>query len=73
MAGLSQESALGPSVVQQQQHEPRISKLPSDILDARSHDLTLEKSNIMMLGPTGSGKIRVTFFIELCLVGFPFC
>lgn len=28
----------------------------SDILDSNSHDLRLEKSNILLLGPTGSGK-----------------
>lgn len=28
----------------------------SDILDATSHSLRLEKSNVLLLGPTGSGK-----------------
>lgn len=28
----------------------------SDILDRTSHELKLEKSNILLLGPTGSGK-----------------
>ena len=28
----------------------------SDILEATSHQLKLEKSNIMMFGSTGSGK-----------------
>lgn len=28
----------------------------SEILEKNAHDLRLEKSNIMMLGPTGSGK-----------------
>lgn len=28
----------------------------SDILDSTSHELRLEKSNILMLGPTGSGN-----------------
>ena len=27
----------------------------SDILDSNSHELQLEKSNILLLGPTGSG------------------
>lgn len=27
----------------------------SDILDSNSHELHLEKSNILLLGPTGSG------------------
>lgn len=29
----------------------------SDILHSDNHDLKLEKSNILMLGPTGSGKL----------------
>lgn len=28
----------------------------SEILDRTTHDLKLEKSNILLLGPTGSGK-----------------
>lgn len=28
----------------------------SDILDRASHDLRLEKSNILLLGPTGCGE-----------------
>lgn len=28
----------------------------SDILDASTHELRLDKSNILMLGPTGSGE-----------------
>lgn len=30
----------------------------SDILDRKSYDLKLEKSNILLLGPTGSGNFR---------------
>ena len=30
--------------------------LGSDILDSNIHELKLEKSNILLLGPTGSGK-----------------
>jgi hypothetical protein len=30
-------------------------KQSSDILDASSFDLKLDKSNILMIGPTGSG------------------
>jgi hypothetical protein len=39
--------------------EPRrpaaTSTMGSDILDSNSHELKLEKSNILLLGPTGSG------------------
>lgn len=33
----------------------------SDILDASTHELRLEKSNILMLGPTGSGTTHYLF------------
>ena len=56
LAGIS-GSALGPSGAQQQQREDEITKRPSDILDASTHELKLEKSNILMLGPTGSGQL----------------
>jgi hypothetical protein len=39
--------------------EPRrtttVSTMGSDILDSNSHEMKLEKSNILLLGPTGSG------------------
>jgi hypothetical protein len=54
LAGIS-GSALGPSNGQQQQKDEDTNRRPSDILDAPSHELKLEKSNILMLGPTGSG------------------
>jgi hypothetical protein len=46
--------------------EPRrpaaASTMGSDILDSNSHELKLEKSNILLLGPTGSGLQSVTNF-----------
>merc|ERR1719400_2936542 len=46
----------------------------SDILDAKSHDLKLEKSNIMMFGSTGSGKTLLAQTIAKCLdVPFAIC
>lgn len=46
----------------------------SDILDARTHELRLEKSNILMLGPTGSGKTLLAQTIAQCLdVPFAIC
>ena len=46
----------------------------SDILDAKSHDLRLEKSNIMMFGSTGSGKTLLAQTIARCLdVPFAIC
>ncbi|KAE8745187.1 hypothetical protein FOCC_FOCC008078 [Frankliniella occidentalis] len=46
----------------------------SDILDSNSHDLRLEKSNILLLGPTGSGKTLLAQTIAQCLdVPFAIC
>jgi len=73
IAGISQGSALGPGV-QQQQQEDTPSKRPSDILDATTHELKLEKSNILMLGPTGSGKTLLAQTLARCLdVPFAIC
>jgi len=46
----------------------------SDILDATTHDLRLDKSNIMMFGSTGSGKTLLAQTIAKCLdVPFAIC
>ncbi|KAK4308538.1 hypothetical protein Pmani_019776 [Petrolisthes manimaculis] len=46
----------------------------SDILDATTHKLQLEKSNILLLGPTGSGKTLLAQTIAQCLdVPFAIC
>lgn len=46
----------------------------SDILDAKKHDMRLEKSNIMMFGSTGSGKTLLAQTIARCLdVPFAIC
>ncbi|XP_018574734.1 ATP-dependent Clp protease ATP-binding subunit clpX-like, mitochondrial isoform X2 [Anoplophora glabripennis] len=46
----------------------------SDILDKTSHELKLEKSNILLLGPTGSGKTLLAQTIAQCLdVPFAIC
>lgn len=65
MTGLGQSHGLGASgTTSQQQTLPPASDEPktsaassgSDILDTSSHELRLDKSNILMLGPTGSGS-----------------
>lgn len=58
IAGITPGSALGPGVGHGHlQHlASEESRRPGDVLDATSHDLKLEKSNILMLGPTGSGE-----------------
>ncbi|CAH1100225.1 unnamed protein product [Psylliodes chrysocephalus] len=46
----------------------------SEILERTSHDLKLEKSNILLLGPTGSGKTLLAQTIAQCLdVPFAIC
>lgn len=52
-----------------QQHHPG-----SELLEEKSHVLKLEKSNILMLGPTGSGKTLLAQTIAKCLdVPFAIC
>ncbi|KAG7196958.1 hypothetical protein KM043_000224 [Ampulex compressa] len=46
----------------------------SDILDSKQHQLKLEKSNILLLGPTGCGKTLLAQTIAQCLdVPFAIC
>ena len=46
----------------------------SEILDKQNYDIKLEKSNIIMLGPTGSGKTLIAQTIAKCLdVPFAIC
>lgn len=46
----------------------------SEILDKQNNDVKLEKSNIIMLGPTGSGKTLIAQTIARCLdVPFAIC
>ncbi|KAL1506068.1 hypothetical protein ABEB36_005499 [Hypothenemus hampei] len=50
------------------------SAVGSDILDRTNHELKLEKSNILLLGPTGSGKTLLAQTIAQCLdVPFAIC
>jgi len=59
---------------QKQEEKPSINSQGSDILDAKTHDLRLEKSNIMMFGSTGSGKTLLAQTIARCLdVPFAIC
>lgn len=53
---------------------PQPSHIGSDLLDKKTHELKLEKSNILMLGPTGSGKTLIAQTIAKCLdVPFAIC
>ncbi|ELT87190.1 hypothetical protein CAPTEDRAFT_153203 [Capitella teleta] len=75
IAGISDQGhALGPGANQQGTGQDEETKRPSDILDATKHDLKLEKSNILMLGPTGSGKTLLAQTLAQCLdVPFAIC
>ncbi|CAF0749349.1 unnamed protein product [Brachionus calyciflorus] len=56
----------------QQQEENRLNR--SQILYTDKHDLKLDKSNILMLGPTGSGKTLLAQTVAKCLdVPFAIC
>nr|CAD7394204.1 unnamed protein product [Timema cristinae] len=66
ISGIGQSSALGvgfqssspPSDMENRRASNN--SAGSDILDAKNHELRLEKSNILLLGPTGSGELAFT-------------
>lgn len=56
------------------QSPPHTHNSGSELLDKKTHELKLEKSNILMLGPTGSGKTLLAQTIAKCLdVPFAIC
>ncbi|XP_031657420.1 ATP-dependent Clp protease ATP-binding subunit clpX-like, mitochondrial isoform X1 [Oncorhynchus kisutch] len=71
IAGISPHgNALGSSMQQQAPREKR----GGDVLDSTHTDIKLEKSNIVLLGPTGSGKTLLAQTLARCLdVPFAIC
>ncbi|ESO06355.1 hypothetical protein HELRODRAFT_94029 [Helobdella robusta] len=64
-----------PQQQQQQQSQPQDdNKHNSDVLDNGNYEIKLDKSNILMLGPTGSGKTFIAQVLARCLdVPFAIC
>lgn len=51
---------VGYSGADDESSRPPVTKRPgSDILDAEKYNMVLDKSNIVMLGPTGSGEFKI--------------
>lgn len=71
IAGISPHgNALGASMQQQMNQQIPQEKRGGEVLDSPNDDIKLEKSNILLLGPTGSGIqlhvfIGVRFLLEL--------
>ncbi|XP_067090460.1 ATP-dependent Clp protease ATP-binding subunit clpX-like, mitochondrial isoform X2 [Osmerus mordax] len=75
IAGISPHgNALGASVQQQATQQAPQERRGGDVLDSTHTDIRLEKSNIVLLGPTGSGKTLLAQTLARCLdVPFAIC
>ncbi|KAA0724061.1 ATP-dependent Clp protease ATP-binding subunit clpX-like, mitochondrial [Triplophysa tibetana] len=75
IAGVSPHgNALGASVQQQTNKTAYQEKRGGEMLDSTHTDIRLEKSNILLLGPTGSGKTLLAQTLARCLdVPFAIC
>lgn len=62
IAGISPHgNALGASMQQQLNQQASPEKRGGEVLDSTHADIKLEKSNIVLLGPTGSGETETHF------------
>ncbi|KAM8862083.1 ATP-dependent Clp protease ATP-binding subunit clpX-like, mitochondrial isoform X1 [Synchiropus splendidus] len=75
IAGISPNgNALGASMQQQTNQPPPQERRGGEVLDSTHVDIKLEKSNIILLGPTGSGKTLLAQTLARCLdVPFAIC
>ncbi|XP_066557633.1 caseinolytic mitochondrial matrix peptidase chaperone subunit Xa isoform X1 [Amia ocellicauda] len=75
IAGISPHgNALGASMQQQVNQQAPQEKRGGEVLDSNNDDIKLEKSNILLLGPTGSGKTLLAQTLAKCLdVPFAIC
>ncbi|XP_036399667.1 caseinolytic mitochondrial matrix peptidase chaperone subunit Xa isoform X4 [Megalops cyprinoides] len=75
IAGISPHgNALGASMQQQVNQQAPQEKRGGEVLDSTHSDIKLEKSNIVLLGPTGSGKTLLAQTLAKCLdVPFAIC
>ncbi|XP_051917127.1 ATP-dependent Clp protease ATP-binding subunit clpX-like, mitochondrial isoform X2 [Hippocampus zosterae] len=75
IAGISPHgNALGASMQQQSSQQASQEQRGGEVLDSIHADIKLEKSNIILLGPTGSGKTLLAQTLARCLdVPFAIC
>ncbi|KAM9376470.1 ATP-dependent clpX-like chaperone, mitochondrial isoform 2-T2 [Pholidichthys leucotaenia] len=75
IAGISPHgNALGASMQQQTSQQVPQERRGGEVLDSPHTDIKLEKSNIILLGPTGSGKTLLAQTLARCLdVPFAIC
>ncbi|MGH0128216.1 UNVERIFIED_CONTAM: hypothetical protein FKN15_044928 [Acipenser sinensis] len=75
IAGISPHgNALGASMQQQVNQQMPQEKRGGEVLDSTNDEIKLEKSNILLLGPTGSGKTLLAQTLARCLdVPFAIC
>ncbi|XP_028306142.1 ATP-dependent Clp protease ATP-binding subunit clpX-like, mitochondrial isoform X2 [Gouania willdenowi] len=75
IAGISPHgNALGASMQQQASQQAPQERRGGEVLDSQHTDIKLEKSNIILLGPTGSGKTLLAQTLARCLdVPFAIC
>lgn len=75
IAGISPHgNALGASMQQQASQQAPQEKRGGEVLESTHTDIKLEKSNVILLGPTGSGKTLLAQTLARCLdVPFAIC